>query len=224
MRILIIEDDSQIAANLQTILKHSSYAADIAATGRSGLAKAADTDYDLIILDWMLPDLDGPEVCSSLRSSGFSRPLLMLTAKAEVEDIVLGLNIGADDYLTKPFEMTELLARVRSLLRRLPVVVDPLIKLADLTLNTNTREVTRSGRNIRLSPKEYSLLEYLATHPNQAIDRLTLLSHVWDENADEFSNTVDVHIRYLRSKIDEGRKIKLIRTVKGAGYLLHAPD
>lgn len=225
MRLLIIEDDVQIASNLQTILKGSSYASDTALNAKSGLAKIADTDYDLIILDWMLPDMDGPQVLKQLRSTGLTCPILMLTAKSQVEDIVLGLNAGADDYLTKPFEMAEFLARIRTLLRRLPPsVVNPTIRIADLEINTNTHEARRAGRAIHLSPKEYSLLEYLATHAGQSIDRISLLSHVWDENADEFSNTVDVHIRYLRSKIDDGHRLKLIHTVKGKGYLLHAPD
>lgn len=223
MRILIIEDDHQIAKNLQDILSADTYAADIAVDGNSGLEKVTDNDYDLIILDWMLPDSDGPDICRQLRSSGTLCPILMLTAKTQVEDVVTGLNSGADDYLTKPFEMQELLARVRTLLRRPPPATpQPVIQIADLTIDTNTHTVHRSGNQILLSPKEYALLEYLARNSGTTIDRMTLLSHVWDENIDQISNTVDVHIRYLRSKIDDQHRTKLIHTVKGKGYLIHA--
>lgn len=225
MRILIIEDDEQIAENIHAMLENKSYAADIANNAEEGLVKINDNPYDLIILDWMLPDKDGPEVCSIIRKQSISVPILMLTAKTQPEDIIVGLDSGADDYLTKPFAIGELIARVRALLRRSnPIVPDPTIKIDDLTIDTNTRSVQRGTQQVLLSPKEYALLEYLCKNQGVCVPRLDILSHVWDENADELSNTVDVHIRYLRSKIDEGHKNKLIHTVKGKGYFIDAEN
>lgn len=223
MRLLVIEDDSRISANLSHMLTSVSYAVDLANTGNLGLSKAQSENYDLLIIDWMLPDLSGPQLIKILRSQGSSVPILMLTAKTQLDDIVEGLNSGADDYLPKPFHMAEFLARVRTLLRRTPVTINSTIQIADLTINSNLRQVTRAGKEISLSPREYALLEYLARHPNQSFDRVELLTHVWDENTDEFSNTVDVHIRYLRRKIDDPYPVKLIHTVKGKGYALLEP-
>lgn len=221
MRILIIEDDTRIADNVRDMLTRATYAADVAYNGRTGLKMADDEDYDLIVLDWMLPDIDGTVVCRTLRRQGTITPILMLTAKTQVEDVIEGLDAGADDYLTKPFQMQELLARVRALLRRQgPATLEPQITVADLVIDTNTGSVTRAGRHISLSPKEYALLEYLGRHAGQTVGRLDLLTHVWDANTDVFSNTVDVHIRYLRQKIDSGATPPLIHTVKGKGYVL----
>lgn len=221
MRILIIEDDEQIAENIHDMLESKGFAADTADNARNGLGKLADNPYDLIILDWMLPDMDGPEVCSIIRKQAMSLPILMLTAKTQPEDIISGLDSGADDYLTKPFVAGELIARVRALLRRSnPIVPDPIINIDNLTIDTNTHSVRRGNQYIPLSPKEYALLEFLSKNQGVCLSRLDILSHVWDENADELSNTVDVHIRYLRSKIDEGHKSKLIHTVKGKGYFI----
>lgn len=221
MRILVIEDDEQISGNIHDMLEQQSYAVDVSYTAASGLDRLDKEPYDLIILDWMLPDQDGPEVCRIIRSNALPIPILMLTAKTQAEDIISGLNSGADDYLTKPFIMGELIARVRALLRRSnPVVPDPTITISDLEIDTNTHIVRRHGEVIPLSPKEYALLEYLAKNSGVCLSRLDILSHVWDENIDEISNTIDVHIRYLRSKIDDNHNIKLIHTIKGKGYLL----
>ncbi len=221
MRILLVEDDPRIADNIKVMLTRSSYAVDLAATGRAGQAMADSEDYDLVILDWMLPDVDGTVVCTALRRLGLTVPILMLTAKTQLEDIVEGLNAGADDYLTKPFQMQELLARVRALMRRQSLAtLEPRITVADLVIDTNTNSVTRAGRRVPLSPKEYALLEYLGRHAGTTLSRLDLLTHVWDATMDVLSNTVDVHIRYLRQKIDPPGLTPLIHTIKGKGYLL----
>lgn len=224
MRILIIEDDQRIAANLREMLTAQSYAVDICHTVSSGQTKAQSEDYDLLIIDWMLPDGTGPDIIKALRQDNCPTPVLMLTAKSQPEDVVDGLNSGADDYLPKPFQMDELLARVRALLRRpADTVPSPVIRLGDLIIDTNLHLVSRADLPISLSPREFALLEYLARHANQSLNRLDLLSHVWDENVDAFSNTVDVHIRYLRRKIDDNFTVKLIHTVKGKGYVLRSP-
>lgn len=227
MRLLVIEDDTRIASNLKNILASQSYAVDLAASGFTGLEKARDESYDLIVLDWMLPDISGPDVIKILHEENIASPILMLTAKSQPEDLVEGLDAGADDYLSKPFRTTELFARIRALLRRPDSApTEPVLYVSDLSIDTNLHHVTRAGRPIRLSPREYALLEYLARNQGHALTRLDLLSHVWDENTDPFSNTVDVHIRFLRSKIDDPFPTKLIRTVKGKGYVLadpHAP-
>lgn len=219
MRILIIEDDRRTAENISKILRHESYAVDCAYSGNDGLDKACSENYDLIILDRRLPDIEGIEVCRTLRKDKNNTPVLILTAKGQLEDKIEGLNTGADDYLTKPFEMTELLARIKALVRRnYPMESLPVIEIGDLKLDTSTCRVWRNGKEIILSPKEYALLEYLARFKGKALDRMDILSHVWDENADMFSNTVDVHIRYLRKKIDGDYSKKLIQTIKGKGY------
>lgn len=221
MRILIIEDDERIAKNLRLMLRRSSYAADVAHTGSEGIGKAVAEAYDLVILDWMLPDIEGPEVISQLRREKIGAPILMLTARSELDDTVAGLDAGADDYLPKPFSFDVLLARVRALLRRTSAsVAEPIMTIGDVVIDTNANAVRRGNRDILLAPKEFALLRYLAVHKNRAIDRMTILSHVWDENADLFSNTVDVHIRYLRKKIERVSSKQLIRTVKGKGYML----
>lgn len=221
MRILVVEDDKRIADNLEKILKSRSFAVDTAYNGNIGLEKALDECYDLLILDWMLPDIEGIDIAKKLREEKINTPILILTAKSQLEDKIEGLNIGADDYLTKPFEMGELLARISAILRRKGTASGlPEIKIGDLVINTNTCAVWRGEKRIELSPKEYALLEYLAKFNGKVVERIELLTHVWDENADLFSNTVDVHIRYLRKKIDRGFKKKLIRTVKGKGYAI----
>lgn len=216
-----MEDDTRIADNIRDILKQATYTADVAYDGQTGLKLAGAENYDLIILDWMLPDTDGTKVCKILRKQGSVVPILILTAKTQLEDIIEGLDAGADDYLTKPFQMQELLARIRALLRRQgPASLEPQITVADLVIDTNTATATRAGIRLSLSPKEYALLEYLARHVGQTVTRGDLLSHIWDTAADTFSNTLDVHIRYLRQKIDSAAKIPLIHTVKGKGYIL----
>lgn len=221
MRILIVEDEQRIAENIKTMLIQDHYVVDLAFDAQTGLQKALGEDYDLIILDWMLRAQSGLDICRTLRRADVATPILMLTARSQLDDKLSGLDSGADDYLTKPFAMPELMARVRALLRRPAVAqANPILVIADLSIDTNTQVVNRGGDSIALSPREYALLEYLARHKNQVIDRLQLLSHVWDAQTDAFSNTVDVHIRYLRKKIDDPHHRKLIKTVKGKGYML----
>lgn len=221
MRILVVEDDAVISGAVVGELRRARFAVDSATTIRSAMEKIRDEEYDLIILDRMLPEGDSASMISEIKSQHPAQPVLFLTAKSTADDIITGLDRGADDYLPKPFSMAVLLARVRALLRRRSMnQLPPLLKAGPLTIDTNTCEVRRNGNVIRLSPKEYALLEYLARNCGMAVDRLTILSHVWDDQADLFSNTVDVHIRYLRKKIDGKRKVSLIRTVKGKGYML----
>lgn len=220
MRLLLVEDDPVLRSNLQEILRRTDFAVDIAENLEQASQKLADNEYDLLVLDWLLPDGQGIDLCRSLRTDKNNILILLLTAKSLISDKITGLDAGADDYLSKPFDAGELLARIRSLLRRQPQVAPSLIEIDDLIIDTNLHQVTRAGIQIKLSPKEYSLLEYLAINANIALDRLAILSHVWDENADLFSNTVDVHIRYLRQKIDANSSKKLIKTVKGKGYFL----
>lgn len=220
MRILIVEDDIRLADNIATMLKHDSYAVDVANSVLEAEDKINSPDYDLVILDWKLPDGSGLDICKSMRAEGVFTPILMLTANSQSEDKVEGLDAGADDYLTKPFNHQELLARVRALVRRRSTVALPIITILDLKIDTNLKKVTRGSSEIELSPREYALLEYLATNVDKAISRVDLLSHVWDENANMFSNTVDVHIKYLRDKIDKKHSPKLIKTIKGEGYAI----
>lgn len=225
MRILVVEDDSRIAQNIHDMLVRTTYAVDIAPNGQTALNLSQDNEYDLFILDWMLPDMDGTQICRNLRKDGFTTPVLMLTAKTQLEDVVEGLDAGADDYMTKPFQMQELLARVRALMRRQgPASLEPQITIADLIIDTNTNSVTRAGKTLILSPKEYAILEYLGRHTGQTVSRADLLSHVWNSTSDVFSNTVDVHIRYLRQKIDAAGLTPLIHTIKGKGYLLSSTN
>lgn len=221
MRILLVEDDPELSANLKAILTRLSFAVDGASHWHDAYERAVAEPYDCIVLDRGLPDGDGLELVTKLRQENISAPVLVLTAKAQTGDLVSGLNSGADDYLTKPFKLEELTARIRALTRRAKrIPVKPVLTVADLTVDTNTRAVSRNQRKISLSPKEYAVLEYLALHSCQAIDRMTLLEHAWGETIDLFSNTVDVHIRYLRQKIDRGHRHQLIRTVRGKGYML----
>lgn len=221
MRILIVEDDFQIATNLQKILNANHYVVDWEKTGEGALFQSETQDYDLILLDWMLPDMDGIQVCKNIRKRTSLVPILMLTAKVQVENIVTGLESGADDYLTKPFSTEVLLARIKVLIRRkISIPLSPILTFGDYTLDTNKRTVEREGKLIDLAPKEYALLEYLVMHKCEALDRMTLMEHVWGETIDEFSNTVDVHIRYLRKKIDEPFNTNLIKTIKNKGYMI----
>ena len=221
MRILLVEDDSIIAKNISIFLKRKGYSIDLAENLEEGYDKSLSEDYDLIVLDRGLPDGDGLTLIKKIRDEEVHTPILVLTARNEDLDIVEGLNMGADDYLSKPFDMEILTARIKALSRRLnKIPLKPIIEIDDLVINLNTAEVKRNNKVIKLSPREYSILEYMAIHPNQVIDRMTLLSHAWDENVDLFSNTVDVHIKYLRNKIDEGHKTKLIKTIRGKGYMI----
>lgn len=221
MRILVVEDDMQIAQNLKKILETQLYVVDLEKTGEGALFQAETQEYDLIILDWMLPDVDGIQVCRDMRKKSIQTPILMLTAKVQVENIVSGLESGADDYLTKPFSMDVLLARIKVLIRRVNTKpLAPIIKMGNISLDTNKRTVMRGKGYIELAPKEYVLLEYLIMHKCKAIDRMEIMEHVWGETIDEFSNTVDVHIRYLRKKIDEPYGTNLIKTIKNKGYMI----
>lgn len=220
----MVEDDEVLSKNISIILKRASYAVDMAKDVDEASNKLASPEYDLVLMDWKLPDGNGIDLCKETRKNNPEVKIIMLTANSQVEDKIEGLDAGADDYITKPFEMDELLARIRSALRRSGLSTLKTIIIDDLQIDTALRIVKRGGKEIALSTKEYALLEYLALNEGMAVSRVDLLSHVWDENANIFSNTVDVHIRYLRNKIDKGRVIKLIRTIKGKGYAIARVD
>ncbi len=220
MRVLLVEDDYRIAGFVAQGLRESAYAVDVAADGEDALYKAGLSDYDLIILDVNLPKKDGFEVCRGLRDAGKNMPILMLTAREAVEDKISGLDCGADDYLTKPFEFRELLARLRALLRRHDEIRPAKMVIADLEIDTVAQRVWRGGKRIVLTTKEYALLEFLAASKGKVVGRDEISTHVWDDNFDAFSNLIEVYIRRLRAKIDEGFSIHLIRTRRGAGYIL----
>jgi len=220
MRILIIEDDHKIANAIKKGLSQESFAVDICFDGKDGFGSAMTIDYDLIILDRMLPEIDGIKICQILRKKNKKMPIIMLTAKDKIRDRVEGLNAGADDYLIKPFAFEELLARVKALLRRPKEIIDDTIGINGLTLNPTTYEVTREGKSITLSNKEFALLEYLLRNPNRILTKDNIISHVWDYDADILPNTVEVYIGYLRNKIDKpfNNRRNLIQTVRGFGY------
>lgn len=214
MRILVVEDEHKIANSIKKGLEQELYAVDISYDGEEGYDLASSENYDLIILDLMLPKLSGIEICKKLRGEKIHTPILILTAKGLVNDKVEGLDAGADDYLTKPFAFEELLARVRALVRRPQKTQGSILTIENLSLNTAIYEVQRGGKNIQLSGKEYALLEYLLRHPNQILTKDQIISHVWDYDADILPNTVEVYIGYLRNKIGKD----LIKTVRGFGY------
>ena len=220
MRILVVEDERRLAELLRRVLTEERYVADVAFEGPSGLTMALSGGYDLIILDVMLPGMDGFEICQKLRAAEIATPVLMLTARGAVEDRVNGLRIGADDYLLKPFALEELLARVTALLRRRDRELDVAQQLhvADLTLDLTRHEARRDERLIELTPKEFALLEYLMRNAGQALSRAQITDHVWGYDADTLSNVVDIYIHYLRDKIDRGAERPLISTVRGIGY------
>lgn len=220
MRTLLVEDDERISNFVARGLRESAYAVDTAMDGEDALYRASINDYDVIILDVMLPRTDGFAVCSEIRKSGSATPILMLTARDSVDDRINGLDIGADDYLVKPFDFKELLARLRALLRRNGEVRPPKITIADLEIDTTSRRVWRGGDEISLTTKEYTLLEYLAREQGKVVGRAEIAEHVWDENFDPFSNLIEVYIKRLRSKIDDGSAPRLIHTRRGAGYIM----
>lgn len=220
MRLLLVEDDSRLASSLSQILERSGYCVDIAATYDDGYEKVFLEEYDLIILDWMLPDGTGVELCKEIRKEQLATPVLMLTARGISEDIAEGLDAGADDYLVKPFETKVLLARIRSLLRRKDQYVGDEFVLDNLKIDFSKRRVVRGKRKIDLTPKEMLILEYLARNQDGAVSRDKLFAHAWDENAELLSNAVDVYISYLRKKIDQKGDVPLIKTIKGMGYRL----
>ena len=218
MRILVVEDEHKIANSIKKGLEQESFAVDVAFTGNEGYDLASSENYDLIILDIMLPEITGIEICKKLREQNNHTPILMLTAKGQLSDKVEGLNSGADDYLTKPFAFEELLARVKALSRRPKISKGSEYTVSGLTLNTISYEVLRDGKKINLSSKEFSLLEYLMRNANQVVSKDQIIEHVWDYDSDVLPNTVEVFIGYLRSKIDKGFSSPLIQTVRGFGY------
>jgi heavy metal response regulator len=222
MRILVIEDEKKVASFIKKGLEEEHYAVDTAYDGEIGLYMADVNEYDLIVLDLMIPKIDGLEVLKRIRSSKNNVPILILTAKNTVEDIVKGLDSGCDDYLTKPFNFMVFLARIRALLRREKIEKEPLIKIADVILSPVTHKVTRSGSEIELTSKEYALLEYFMRNPDRVLTRTMISEHVWDYHFDSLTNVVDVYVNYLRKKIDKDFEPKLIHTIRGVGYILSA--
>lgn len=220
MKVLVVEDEERVAQFIQKGLKEEGHAVDVSYDGEDGGFLAEVNDYDLIILDLMLPKKNGLQVCKEIRERGVITPVLMLTARDSVEDKVRGLDAGADDYLAKPFAFEELLARVRALLRRQSETKTPTLKVADLELDPMSRQVTRSGKRIRLTTKEYALLEYLMRNPRKVLSRTLIGEHVWDMNFDPESNVIDVYVSHLRAKVDKGFDVALIHTLRGQGYIL----
>ncbi|MGE0129259.1 MAG: response regulator [Blastocatellales bacterium] len=222
MRILLVEDEPNAARMLAKGLRQRTYAVDVAADGEEALYLASVNDYDLVILDVLLPLKDGFEVCRELRAAGATTPILMLTARDAVQDRIAGLDLGADDYLVKPFDFHELLARVRALLRRGQALRPETMTVADLVIDTRAQQVRRGDRQIELTAKEYALLEYLARRAGEVVSRADIAEHVWNESFDPFTNSIEVYVQRLRRKLDEGYALKLIRTRRGAGYVLAA--
>jgi DNA-binding response OmpR family regulator len=222
MRLLLIEDDAKLAGLLARGLREEGFAVDVTGDGEDGAFRAIEQDYDLVVLDVLLPLIDGFQVLERLRAKGRRMPVLMLTARGAVEDRVRGLNSGADDYLRKPFDFEELLARIHALLRRSAPEPDVCLRLDNLVLDPRSREVTRGGERIELTAKEFSILEYLMRQRGRVVSRTQLSEHVWDDNFDAMSNVVDVTVYRLREKIDRGGR-PLVHTVRGAGYVLRDP-
>jgi len=220
MRILVVEDDAPLASVLVRTLREESYAVDHAADGQEAEWLGFENPYDLILLDLMIPRKDGISVLKSLRGGGVKSPVLIITAKDATDDVVKGLDAGADDYLTKPFSLDELTARVRALMRRQPTEPVSVIEAGPLRIDTTRKEVTREGRKIDLTAKEYALLEYLARHAGSVLSRTQLSEHVWDMNFEPTSNVVDVYIGYLRNKVDRPFGMPIIRTLRGHGYMI----
>jgi heavy metal response regulator len=223
MRILVVEDERKVASFIQRGLEAEAHQVDVAHDGDTGLARSLDGQYDLLVLDVMLPGRDGLSVLRELRARRRQLPVLLLTARAGVTDKVAGLDGGADDYLTKPFEVAELLARVRALLRR-GTPAPAVLAVADLRLDPSTRAVTRADRPIDLTAREYALLEYFLRNPGRVLSRALIAQHVWGVSFDTFTNVIDVYVNYLRRKIDADFEPKLIHTVRGAGYVLRGPE
>lgn len=224
MRILIIEDSVTLAGGLKRAFEKQHYSVDTAYKGREGVELALINEYDLIILDIMLPDIEGWDVCRELRQQGIKTPILMLTALDSVQEKIKGLDYGADDYLTKPFDLGELLARARSLIRRQTDTKTSQVFVADLEMDTSKRTVVRAGKNIKLSAKEFALLEYFIFNKDKVLTREMISEHVWDMNFDPQSNVIDSFVRFLRQKIDKNFDKPLIQTVRGVGYKLSEND
>ena len=224
MRLLLIEDDRKAARLLAKGLQEEGFVVDVAPTGEDGEEKAAVNEYDLIVLDWLLPGKDGLAVCRALRERRSPIPILMLTARDSVADRVSGLSTGADDYLTKPFAFDELLARIRALLRRSRVAQPAVLRVTDLTLDPTTRRVTRGDGPVTLTPREYAILEALMRNAGEVVSRTRLAERVWDDASEVLDNLLDVHVSHLRNKIDYGASVPLIHTIRGVGYRLGPPD
>lgn len=222
MRLLVVEDEKKVARFVKKGLEEEGYAVDVAPDGEEGLGMALDGVHDLIILDIHLPRMDGLGVLQELRKKKVTTPVLLLTVRAAIEDKVLGLDAGADDYLTKPFAFQELLARVRALLRRRADAEAPVLQVGDLTLDPAQRLASRGGEKIDLTSKEFALLAYFMRNPGRVLTRTMISEHVWDYDFDTMTNVIDVYVNYLRKKIDAGREPKLIHTVRGSGYVLKA--
>lgn len=218
MAILIVEDEQQLAQNIKKGLELEKYAADVAYDGEEGLKKALENEYSVIILDILLPKRDGISVCRELRDAGVHTPVIMLSARAKLQDRIDGLDAGADDYITKPFGFAELLARIRSVLRRRKTATPTILTVGDVVLDPARHEVTRDGKRLELTPKEYSILEYLMQHPGEALSREQLLMHVWGADTKKTNNALNVHMRYLRRKLDDPFSKHYVRTVRGVGY------
>ncbi len=224
MKLLVVEDDRAISDALREGLEDESYAVDVAYDGDEGYRSASADEYDVIILDVMMPEMNGYEVCRKLRAEGNTTPILMLTAKDQAQDIVEGLDGGADDYLPKPFNFDVLLARVRALLRRPNEKQAEVLQVADLTLDPSTKAITRAGQNISLTSKEYAILEYLMRNPGKVISKDKFIAHVWDFDADILPNTVEQFVMFVRRKVDKPFDTKLIKTVPGFGYKIVGDD
>jgi len=222
MRILLVEDEPRMANVIAKGLRENAYAVDIAEDGNAALYQTSINDYDLIVLDVLLPERDGIEVCRELRTRGDATPILMLTARATVDDRVMGFDAGADDYLTKPFSFRELLARIRALLRRESQLRPDIFEIEDLIVDSGSHRVSRANHEVQLTAKEYALLEHLARHAGQLVSRAEIAAHVWDDSFDPFSNTIEVYMNRLRKKIDGSHAIKLLHTRRGEGYILEA--
>jgi DNA-binding response OmpR family regulator len=224
MRILVIEDEKKVADFIARGLRASAMVVDVAHEGFEGLSLALAVQYDLVLLDLMLPGLSGSDVLRKLRESGSQVAIIVLTARDETDEKVLNFELGADDYLTKPFAFEELLVRIKAVLRRPRSVLAQVLRLEDLELNRLTQRVTRAGKQIRLTGKEYGLLEYLMSQAGRTLTRTMIIDHVWDQSFEGLTNIVDVYVRHLRSKIDDPHPRKLIRTVRGMGYSIGSPD
>ncbi len=220
MRLLVVEDEKTLADLIKEGLEEEGFSVDVAYDGQEGLFMAQNEPFDLVVLDIMLPEIDGMEILKSMRNNKITTPVLMLTAKSDVEDKVSALNIGADDYLTKPFSFEELLARIKAVLRRNFKEASNIIRIADLKLDLSTREVERAGKKIDLTAREYALLEYLALNKNRLLTRTDITEHIYNYEFDFDSNVVDVTVTRLRKKIDKDFKKKLIHTVRGVGYMI----
>jgi heavy metal response regulator len=222
MHILVVEDEKKVASFIKRGLEAANYSVDVEHDGKAGLNRMLEGGFDLVVLDVMLPTLDGLSVLQQIRRQRISLPILLLTARDAVTDRVSGLDLGADDYLTKPFAFEELLARVRALLRRGGPATPAVLTVADLRLDPATREVSRGHRRIELTPKEFALLEFLLRRQEQILSRAVIAQHVWGVDYDTFTNVIDVYVNYVRKKIDDDFDVKLIHTVRGVGYVLKA--